>query len=330
MLRIHFTGKDLGRVRFTDGPEPMWEVLLGLHALNERGGGLVFDQWRRHVRRRLCAPARWLLALAPPRGYSPDFLTPGPGLRGGLEEDLDAVLATPRRRIGADLARLAQRHPLPGPAAELAGGDRTALRTLGAAVRAFHAAALAPFWDRIQAEVHTDLTDRGGVLMHGGAEPALAGLPGARWRPPTLEVPYPVERDLHLGGRGLRLVPAFFCRVRPVTLADPELPPALVYPIEHDLAWFAPEPPSRSPGTLAALLGRSRAAVLTAIAARPATTTQVARRIGVSMASASQHATVLRNAGLISTCRRGSRVVHTVTPAGAALAGCTAGSAAEQ
>ncbi len=45
----------------------------------------------------------------------------------------------------------------------------------------------------------------------------------------------------------------------------------------------------------------------------------MADRVGVSLASASQHAAVLRNAGLVSTVRMGGAVLHTLTPLGSTL-----------
>jgi DNA-binding transcriptional ArsR family regulator len=49
------------------------------------------------------------------------------------------------------------------------------------------------------------------------------------------------------------------------------------------------------------------------------TTGELARRADISAASASQHATVLRKAGLISTSRQGNTVRHTLSPLGAEL-----------
>jgi DNA-binding transcriptional ArsR family regulator len=46
---------------------------------------------------------------------------------------------------------------------------------------------------------------------------------------------------------------------------------------------------------------------------------QLARRVGVSAASVSQHTAVLREAGLIHTSRIGKAVLHTMTPLGTAL-----------
>jgi len=53
------------------------------------------------------------------------------------------------------------------------------------------------------------------------------------------------------------------------------------------------------------------------VAERP--TSQLARLLGISIASASDHATVLRNAGLIASGRRRNTMVHTLTPLGAGL-----------
>lgn len=49
------------------------------------------------------------------------------------------------------------------------------------------------------------------------------------------------------------------------------------------------------------------------------TTGQLAQRLDVSLVSASEHATVLRRAGLIVTARQGRAVLHTLTPPGADL-----------
>ncbi|MEL5958780.1 winged helix-turn-helix domain-containing protein [Streptomyces sp. CLV115] len=70
-------------------------------------------------------------------------------------------------------------------------------------------------------------------------------------------------------------------------------------------------------GSLTALLGHTRAVVLWTIADRPGcTTTELARHAGISPAGASQHATVLRAAGLTRTTRHHNTALHTITPAG--------------
>jgi len=76
------------------------------------------------------------------------------------------------------------------------------------------------------------------------------------------------------------------------------------------------------PSALASLIGRTRARVLADIgAAAGHTTTEIARRLRISPASASEHAYALRAAGLISTERAGTGVAHRITPLGRALLG---------
>jgi DNA-binding transcriptional ArsR family regulator len=74
-----------------------------------------------------------------------------------------------------------------------------------------------------------------------------------------------------------------------------------------------------SKGALANLLGRTRASVLTAIADGVVTTGALARRLDVSSAAVSQHTAVLREAGLITTRRHHSSVLHNPTQVGLTL-----------
>jgi DNA-binding transcriptional ArsR family regulator len=67
---------------------------------------------------------------------------------------------------------------------------------------------------------------------------------------------------------------------------------------------------------LAALLGSTRARALRVLGERCCTTTELAQQIGVSVSSASEHAAVLREAGLIVTRRRGSSVTHVISQPG--------------
>jgi DNA-binding transcriptional ArsR family regulator len=317
MLRLHFTGDDLARVRVATAPDPLWEILLSLHQLPARTGSTVFGRWRVAVRTRLPAQAGMVRHLAPPVGYSPDFLTPPAGTH-DLDEGIDAVLATPRRRLRTDLELFAAgRAPAPWTR-RLADGDRDTLHLLGRALRSYHDRGLAPYWNHIRARVDSDRAVRARALLDGGYEHLLASLhPAVRWRFPVLEMRYPEHRDLHLGGRGLLLIPSFFCWRMPITVQDPDLPPVLVYPIEHDPYWLT-QGPQRSMSTLAALVGGTRATVLEAMA-DDVTTTGLARRLAISAASASQHATTLREAGLCTTHRDGNTVHHTLTPLGRAL-----------
>ncbi|MFY1673072.1 ArsR/SmtB family transcription factor [Plantactinospora sp. WMMB334] len=336
MLRIFFSGEDVARTRVAPAADQIWELVLSLHLLQGRSRDPVMAGWRRGVSgglRRDTVPGqlRLLLALNPPRGYFPDFLTPYHSMY-GLAAGLDAVRSTPIGALERDLNVLAAESPLPLPssASILARGDVEVLEHLTDSMRVYQATAVEPYWDRIQAAVEADRARRARALLDGGTEGLLASLrPAMRWEAGLLEVPgYPVERELHLDGRGLLLVPSFFCARIPVTLVDPDLPPVLVYPVDR-LGGLTPAPgegagPPRGAGrpenqaALAALIGRTRARVLEVVG-DGCSTGEVARRLHISPAAASQHTTVLRNAGLLVSHRDRNTVLHILTPLGRAM-----------
>ncbi|MEU8526874.1 MULTISPECIES: ArsR/SmtB family transcription factor [Streptomyces] len=323
MLRIHFTGEDLAGVRMAARPDVLWETILSFHRLRDRRGSTVYREWRSETRKRLNSETRLLAALVPGRGYFPDFLTPAEGVL-GLDEGLQALRDTPSGRLRSELRLLGSTRAgrtdgsLPGALAALAEGRGEARGRLADALRGYHRAAIAPYWSQVQARVDADRAIRGRAVLDGGADELLASLPPMlRWRAPVLEADYPVDRDIHLEGRGLLLQPSYFCRGNAVVLRDPLLPPVLVYPVTH-----CESPTVREPGgpSLARLVGQTRSEVLRAVG-DGSTTSELARRTGVSLASASQHAGVLREAGLVATLRHGNAVLHTLTPLGAALLG---------
>ncbi|BCJ75408.1 transcriptional regulator [Catellatospora sp. IY07-71] len=320
MLRIHFTAADLGAVRLAADADPLWESLLSQHLL--RGGATppVLGDWRAAATARLTPQMRALMGLAPPTGYSADFLTPTSGVR-DIAAGIDAVLATPLEHLRADLHRLVTRRPSSGWLRRLADGDRRALSALAAVMRSYFDAVLSPHWELIASQVAAARARGARRMVDGGVDRLLTTLhPAVRWEAPTLHVAYPVDRDLHLDGRGLVLMPSFFCRRTPVTLRAADRPPVLVYPIDDELGWAAG--PAAAPGDrLLALLGTTRAAVLRTVALHPhgCTTGELAARVRVSLSSASEHATTLRRAGLLWARPCGRHTLHTVTPLGYAL-----------
>ncbi|MGW9520691.1 winged helix-turn-helix domain-containing protein [Streptomyces diastaticus] len=319
MLRIHFTPEDLTRVRVAPGPDFLWEISNSVQTLQRTDGERVFGAWRRWARPRLPESRRLLSPLLPPYGYSPDFLTPTAGDRPTLRAAVDTLLGTPPPRLRGELARLAGSVRLPGWVAGLARGDTETLTRLGDALHAYQARALLPHWRRVRADVEADRALRLRDLMDGGTEALLAGLgPDTRWRPPVLEVTYPVDQCLLLNGRGLVLQPSFFCWPAPTTLADGRLPPVLVHPIRHTADWAGPQAPTAGRAPLGRLLGRTRAELLRA-AGRGCSTVEAARVLQVTHPAVSQHMNVLRAAGLITTVREAGRSFHVATAEGRAL-----------
>ncbi|NYH45069.1 DNA-binding transcriptional ArsR family regulator [Micromonospora jinlongensis] len=329
MLKIHFSGEDILRTRLAPAADPIWELVLSLHVLQGRNRDPLTANWRRTVSQALrqdvaSEQLRLLFALNPPRGYFPDFLTPYDSVD-GFEAGLDALRRTPTELLHRDLTVLAAENQLPSSAAALARGEVEVLHHLTESMEQYRSLAINPYWSRIQAAVAADRARRARALLDGGVEGLLTSLrPAMRWEGGVLEVRhYPHNREMHLDGRGLLLVPSFFCASTPVALLDPALPPVLVYPVDR-LGGLAPADriaatPSDAPrDSLAALLGRTRAAVLQATD-EGSTTGEVARQLNISPAAASQHATVLRNAGLLVSHRERNSVLHTLTPLGRAM-----------
>ena len=321
MLRVHFTPDDIGRVRMAAEPDPMWETVFTLFRLTRPGQTPIFGPWREQVvRATRRADLDILLPLV--RGpYYPDFLTPAEGAL-GLPYGIEALLATPGKRLRQDMTELARLgEPMPSWMRRLAEGDRDVLERVAAAMRSHHEVAVAPYWPDARAHVEADRSRRARALLDHGVEGLLDSFrPMMRWSSPVLEVETPFEQTIELDGRGLILVPSYFSWGNPDVLRDPALPPVLVYPVERDPSAFSAASPAANGGSVAALIGQTRTSVLESIG-DGSTTSELARRVGVSAASVSQHTAVLREARLIHTSRVGKAVLHTITPLGAALLG---------
>jgi DNA-binding transcriptional ArsR family regulator len=316
MLRIWLASEDLGRLRVARQPHALWETVLSLQTLQTRQR-TVLSGWRDGALTRLATPRssaalRILRPLVPARGYFPDFLTPADG-GGTITDGITAVVNTPPQRVAAELELLAGDGHAPEPAAPGAP-----LGHLCDALAHYHHTALAPYMPRIRALVDADRAVRARALLDGGVEALLDTLrPVVRWRPPILEADYPVEQELRLDGRGLLLVPSVFCQRNPVTLLDPSLPPTLVYPVGHGTGPASER--AETDDALAALIGSTRSEVLRRLGEAGCSTSELARRLDISIASASQHASVLRRSGLVVSRRAGNAVVHRISPLGMAV-----------
>ncbi|NUT34118.1 MAG: winged helix-turn-helix transcriptional regulator [Hamadaea sp.] len=318
-MRIHFTTQDLARTYVADGPDALWELVNSVQALQSRYGQAALGGWRqwavRELRRSAWAgPVRHrLFPIAPHASYFPDLLTPPEGAL-GVEAGVDAVVSTPRARMRSEIGRLTGAAEQGRWLSDVAAGRPAALRELATTMRGYFDVAVAPHWEAIRQRVAADVSIRR-AAAGAGAEKLLDSFrPVMRWTPPILDLPqHPSRRDLHLDGRGLLLVPSFFCRLHPITIFDPELPQVVVYPI------------GRAPGVqqqegraaLHRLLGDTRAEVL--LAAVGLTTGELARRLGVSAAVISHHTAILRAVGLIITVRSGGTARHARSPLGDAL-----------
>ena len=320
VLRIRFTPQDLGRVRLVTEPDPLWELVLSVAQLGRAGlAGSAQRSWQVTAQQvtatGLPARARDVLStLIPKKGNFPDFLTPR-AANDGFEEGLAAMRTLSRPALRADLtAAMGERRAVPTWVRSLADADPDARTLLDLSLREYFKAVVEPHWPVIRRQVLGDRSVRTGLAANG-VEALLGGIsPTIRWHWPVLEAEYPCDQTVELAGRGLVLIPSFFCDHVPVTFIDPELPPVLVYQAMSPREYTG-ERGLADVLALVKVLGRTRAHILVALD-RPGSTTELAARIDMSLASASHHVGLLRDAGLVRTVRTGIEVSHQLTGLG--------------
>ncbi|MFB7589531.1 ArsR/SmtB family transcription factor [Streptomyces sp. NPDC056169] len=318
MLRIHFTADDFARVRFAPRPSPVPELHAALMMLGAPHEELLFGRWRGRLSRTLPAAAEPLADLVP-GGVPPSFLD----VLGGTREEGFALIRESRPEfVRSELERVyAGGGPVPPWIRALHGGDAGAWRTLGRAQEAAYETVLAPVWPQVQDLHRAEFTRHALTVAEQGLGAALpASAPGSRLRDGVWEWPgVPGCRDVRLDGRGLVLLPTFHWRGGPLVQDLPGRPVVLAYPAGRGLP-LAPDGGGTREGALTGVLGRTRAELLRALD-EVRTTTGLARRLGVSNATASAHAQALRAAGLITTIRTGRSVRHERTALGSLVAG---------
>jgi DNA-binding transcriptional ArsR family regulator len=307
VIRVHLTAEDLLCTRFAAAPAPLTELGMALATLQRRDA--VFDRWRRELGPRLPRAARLLFQLVPPTAAGPLFLDP---ISNGLDDGLDTVLSAPTPFVRSELRPVCSaEQPITPWVRALHERDRHAWQQLAAAVRAGHQAVVSASWQRVWQSFRADVAWRGRLIAEQGLQAALASLhPTAHWNGSTLQIDVESTLVVRPAGRGMTLLPSAFWTGRPMFGTHPDDSVLVVYPSVTPLP-LIDGAPGEDP--LADLLGRTRAAVL-ALAAGGRTTGELARELGLSPATVSEHAKTLRAAGLLVSERAGKAVMHSATP----------------
>lgn len=322
---------------------PLAELQLSLGKLQQPGNPVLFNSWRnrtvagaqvlspdvRDVARFLVTPSARLVDLFTLVGPADDYA-----------EGVDRLCRVPAGPLRDEFALAPTVAAVrSGWINDFAHGDHTVRQRLTTALADYHALAVAPYWSRIRAVLDNERTVRTDVMVTYGLDAMLASLaPTLRWKAPVLEVhssprvqthkdPAPTTTEFHLQGRGLLLVPSLFVDADDPVLCTPwnDDPALLIYPVDLDASaalrlWGRTN--ETGDRALAGLLGATRAAALRVIA-DGCTTTGLAQRLGISPGGASQHATILREAGLVVSHRHRNTVRYTLTGLGIDLLNAT-------
>ncbi|WP_026414015.1 ArsR/SmtB family transcription factor [Actinomadura oligospora] len=315
MYEFRLGVQDLAETSFA--MSPLYELTFSLRPR-------TFPSWHPEhlswVRETAAAYARLdtelLDVLNAPHGWIPDFLTPRPtGIVTEIADDLAVLRRTPPDVVRRDIV-VAYRHV---PVPPVLGGDPAAvLDRICRAYEAYWEACVEPYWARMRAVLEADLVHRARRLAFGGAAALFAELDDrVSWEPGLVRLVIRAglapERVVDVAGRGLVLVPCLFLRGA-LTMIDEDLPPLISYPARGRGAVWDDTVPA-GPAALVGLVGARRAKLLVMLAS-PASTTDLARRLGVTPGAVSHHLTALRASGLLNRTREGRSVLYMRSPLG--------------
>ncbi|GHF33333.1 ArsR family transcriptional regulator [Kitasatospora xanthocidica] len=271
-------------------------------------------------------------SLVTPNAFVPDFLTPRPTApRPDFAAELAGMAAAPPEVVRADVLA-AYRSDGSAPPPVLAGlldDPAQLVARVAEALEAYWKRCLAPaWWPRARSVLEADIVYRGRMLSERGAEGLFADLDfRLSWRAGvlTLDDANPAVRALgtsvDLAGRGLVLMPTLFGRGAQTDITQLG-PPLVSYPARGKATMaegLGVGGPATAPnGPLAALIGVPRARLL-ALVETPASTTELAHRLGVTPGAVSRHLGALAAAGLLERNRHGRSVLYGRSALGDAL-----------
>jgi DNA-binding HxlR family transcriptional regulator len=315
VIEWRFTPDDVARIRFAFSP--LLELVLSLVVLRTAAQRSLHLPWVRSVRHRLTdLDLTELFALVPVRGITADFLTPPPtSPRPDFANELDLIRHTRQDRLVADLADVPR---LPEPIMDRIRADpQGAADRIADTLQAYWDLALAARWPRVRALLEADVLWRSRRLATGGARALFEDLHETiTWHGDRLSAHDPWQYSGSLSGEGLLLVPSVMAWPNVRKMVAP-YQAVIAYPARGIATlWETVESPTTE--ALAALLGRTRACLLTALA-EPNSTTALAACLALTPSAVSQHLSVLRSNGLITRTRVGGSVLYRRTARGDTL-----------
>jgi hypothetical protein len=186
-------------------------------------------------------------------------------------------------------------------------------------IEAYWRLAMAAHWPRMRNLLEGDLLYRARQFAERGPAGVFAGMhPAIRWEDRTLVLEErPQEWSRTLNGEGLLLAPSVFVWPRFLYRTDSPGQAAITYPVRA-IATLWERGSAPAPDALAAVIGRSRALLLSELDS-PASTTDLSRRTGLAPGSVSEQLALLLSAGLVAKHRVGRAMLYVRTPRAQAL-----------
>jgi DNA-binding transcriptional ArsR family regulator len=328
-LVISLDVAELAATRFA--ASPLCETIRAVQLLAAPQPPSVNRPWLDWARqqldhRPLRVPRLWPLVVNGLLSY-PEFLIPAPASQWPqFADEVARLAATAAEPVRASLCRVFGDGPWPASASELFERPGDSLREIAAELAECHERLIAPHWERIRAVLDADIAYRTGVLASGGARHLFADMhPDLNWAAGTLAI-HDADTDhsvfrVQKGPDGVVLMPCVFAWPHVSVSKATSTQTILLYPARGAANVWSPLGDRGISGTPAEhLLGVSRARLLSALQS-PATTTTLARQLGVTPSAVSQHLAFLHRSQLVQRQRRGRAVLYQTSELGLALLG---------
>jgi DNA-binding HxlR family transcriptional regulator len=319
MLEYVLDTRDLAEIRF--GISPLAQLALSLRTLPDPGRFPLHLAWvRETAAARAALDVEMLGALVDQRGWVPDFLTPRPaGPLTDLDQELAALHRLPARRLRSELDEVHGGRLPP----VLTGRADVVLRRMVRALRGWWDGCLAPYWPRMRTLLEADISYRGREQARGGTGYMVNRINeriSMTGRVVRVVMSDPRSRRVEVSEpSGLTLVPTLFNRFASVPMRDDE-PPVIMYNARGQAALWVPEQrPESSQDALAAVVGPVRAHLLATLV-EPASSTELAGRLGVTTSAVNQQLRALHRVGLVRREQHGRSVLYLRSDLGTALA----------
>lgn len=278
MLTVALTVSDIAGLRFA--LSPLTEATQSVVRLASARIDPPYRGWADRVRGRLDKPS--VTALADLVSRHADLLVTLCGGPAGLATTLEQQLALLRE---------------------------TAAESLVDPLAHYWTLALEPQWRTMRAVLQEDVAFRATEQTRHGVAAMVSDLhPSVELRDGVLTIATARAAPVPAGA-GLVLVPSAFTGPDPCLETGHGGRRHLRYPARGVARLWSPRPEVPDSGSLAALVGRRRAAILACLDV-PRSTSELAVRLGQTAPSVSQHLSVLRRSGLVTSWRSGRWVLY--------------------
>jgi hypothetical protein len=321
VLEYRLTVEDLAQTRLAYSP--VHETVLSLRVHRRPDIHAEHLPWLARTRAAFAElDSDFLLSLISPDRRIPDYLTPRPRSPlhspSSIDEEFAGLREVPVGTVLEHLRQAYEQQEVPQALRQALHRPAVLPARIADALHAYWTACLKPYWTKIASVLEADIAYRARRLASGGAQALFEDLDHrVAWADGRLLIQRgrgtPAQHAR--ADEGLALLPSLFMRGA-VTMIDPAIP-VIAYPARgRGAVWDRTDAPAAE--GVAVLIGAPRTRLL-ALLQTPASTTELAKLLGVTAGAVSQHLCAMHAAGLLNRTRQGRSVLYMRSSLGDAL-----------